>query len=44
MAKHKHGSMKIEVQENTFDGFVKAITWGTGISIAILIILALFAA
>ena len=27
MAEHKHGEMDIEVQEKTFDGFVKAVTW-----------------
>ncbi len=24
---HKHGTMDIEVQEKTFDGFVKFTTW-----------------
>jgi hypothetical protein len=42
MADHKHGEMDIEVQEKTFDGFIKASTWVSGISIGILIFLALF--
>lgn len=27
MAEHKHGDMNIEVQEKTFDGFVKIVAW-----------------
>lgn len=42
MAEHKHGEMNIEVQEKTFEGFVKAVTWGVVIIIVALILLALF--
>ncbi|AML51215.1 MULTISPECIES: aa3-type cytochrome c oxidase subunit IV [Falsihalocynthiibacter] len=42
MAEHKHGEADVEVQENTFAGFIKLVTWGGGISIGILIFLALF--
>lgn len=41
MAKHEHGTMDIRVQERTFAGFLKAAAWVAGISIAILIFLAL---
>ena len=36
MADHKHGEMDIEVQEKTFDGFMKAVTWS---SVAIIVLL-----
>ncbi|MBB05550.1 aa3-type cytochrome c oxidase subunit IV [Pseudooceanicola sp.] len=42
MADHKQGEMDTTVQEKTFEGFVKASTWVAGISIGILIFLALF--
>lgn len=42
MAKHVHGSMEISEQEKTFTGFLKWLTWGAGISIAVLIFLAIF--
>ncbi|MDR9394491.1 aa3-type cytochrome c oxidase subunit IV [Roseovarius sp. SYSU LYC5161] len=41
MAEHKHGEMDIEVQEKTFEGFVKAISWGAVLTIALLILIAL---
>jgi hypothetical protein len=41
MAEHKHGSMDIRVQEKTFVGFIRMVSWGAGISIGILIFLAL---
>lgn len=41
MAEHKQGSMDIRVQEKTFDGFVRMVTWGIVISVGILIFLAL---
>lgn len=41
MAEHKHGSMNTQVQEKTFAGFIRMVTWGAGISIGILIFLAL---
>ncbi|OUS22533.1 aa3-type cytochrome c oxidase subunit IV [Litorivita pollutaquae] len=42
MADHKHGEMNTEVQEKTFEGFLKATAWVTGASIFVLIIMALF--
>lgn len=41
MAEHKPGSMDITVQEKTFAGFIRMVTWGTVISICVLIFLAL---
>jgi len=38
---HKHGSMDISVQEKTFVGFIRMTMWGAGISIGILVFLAL---
>jgi hypothetical protein len=38
---HKHGTMDIAVQEKTFARFIRMVTWGVGISIAVLIFLAL---
>ncbi|MFN3823469.1 MAG: aa3-type cytochrome c oxidase subunit IV [Pseudorhodobacter sp.] len=38
---HKHGSMDVNVQEKTFAGFIRMTTWGAGISIGILIFMAL---
>lgn len=42
MAEHKQGSMDIEEQEKTFDGFIKFMTWGGAISIGVVIFLAIF--
>ncbi len=41
MSDHKHGSMDTSVQEKTFDGFLKYVTWGAVVSIGILIFAAL---
>ena len=41
MAEHKHGSMDIKVQEKTFAGFIRMVTWGIVLSIGILIFMAL---
>lgn len=41
MAEHKPGSMDITVQEKTFAGFIRMVTWGAAISIGVLIFLAL---
>ena len=41
MADHKHGSMDTKVQEKTFAGFIRMVTWGAAISIGILIFMAL---
>jgi|AntRauTorcE11898_2_1112593.scaffolds.fasta_scaffold74006_1 hypothetical protein len=44
MAEHKHGEMSTEVQEKTFEGFVKILTWSAVTIIGILILLALIGA
>jgi Ni,Fe-hydrogenase I cytochrome b subunit len=41
MAEHKHGEMDTKVQEKTFDGFIRLVTWGSIISIGTLIFMAL---
>ena len=41
MAEHKHGEMDITVQEKTFEGFIKVATWIAGLSIGVLIFMAL---
>ena len=41
MSDHKHGEMNIEVQEKTFDKFVRYVAWGCVVSIGILIFMAL---
>lgn len=41
MADHEQGSMNIQVQEKAFHGFIRFLKWGTGISIFVLIFLAL---
>ena len=41
MDDHKPGSMDIRVQEKTFAGFVRMSIWGAGISVAVLIFMAL---
>lgn len=41
MAKHEHGSMDTTTQEKTFAGFLRLAAWVAGISIGILIFLAL---
>ena len=38
---HKHGSTNISAQEKTFEGFIRISVWVAGISIAILIFMAL---
>ena len=38
---HKHGSMSVREQEKTFAGFIRFVTWGIGLSIGILIFMAL---
>ena len=44
MAEHKHGSMDIRGHEKTFAGFIKMSMWGAGISIGVLIFMALVGA
>ena len=41
MSKHKHGSMDIEVQEKTFEGFISVVTKTTIASILVLVFMAL---
>ncbi|MFN3606241.1 MAG: aa3-type cytochrome c oxidase subunit IV [Cypionkella sp.] len=41
MAEHKHGTMKTDVHEKTFNNFVRMSTWGAVIAILVLIFLAL---
>ena len=41
MSDYKHGTMDITEQEKTFEGFIKAASWVAGISIFILIFMAL---
>lgn len=41
MAEHKHGKMDIAEHEKTFNGFVRLVVWGAGISIGILVFVAL---
>ena len=38
---HKHGSMSVKEKEKTFAGFIRFVMWGIGLSIVILIFLAL---
>jgi hypothetical protein len=41
MADHKHGSMDTREHEKTFAGFIRMSIWVAGISIGVLIFLAL---
>lgn len=38
---HKSGTMDIRDKEKTFEGFIRMTIWGAGISIAVLLFLAL---
>lgn len=40
-SEHVPGSMDIRVQEKTFAGFMKMVTWGAMISLGVLVFLAL---
>lgn len=42
MAEHEHGTMNIEVQEKTFNGFIKASIRVVIVATAVLIFLAVF--
>lgn len=44
MAEHKHGEMDISVQEETFHGFVKFVTWTVILLLVLAVFLAIFAA
>ncbi|MTH76578.1 aa3-type cytochrome c oxidase subunit IV [Paracoccus aestuariivivens] len=41
ITEHKHGEMDISHQQKTFAGFIKASTWVAGLSICVLIFMAL---
>lgn len=41
MADHKHGEMDIKVQEKTFDGFMKIVTWSCILIAVFLLFLAM---
>ena len=41
MAKHKQGSMDIREHEKTFAGFIRMSIWVAGLSIGVLIFMAL---
>ncbi len=41
MADHTHGEMDTKVQEKTFDGFVKIVTWSCVLIAVFLVLLAL---
>lgn len=42
MAEHKHGEMDIEVQEKTFDGFMRFTTRSVIVILAIIVFMAIF--
>ena len=42
MAQHEHGTMNIETQEKTFEGFVKFTIRSVVVIVAILVFLAIF--
>ena len=42
MADHEHGSMNIDVQEKTFDGFMSFVTKTVIAIIVVLIVMAIF--
>jgi len=42
MADHKHGEMDIRDKEKTFAGFMRLSVWVVGITIGVLIFLAIF--
>lgn len=39
---HKHGTMDITVQERTFAGFVRFVTWTVVLILVFLVLLAMF--
>ncbi|GAW33576.1 cytochrome c oxidase subunit 4 [Roseovarius sp. A-2] len=40
MAEHKHGEMNTDVQEKTFEGFIKSVTWSAGVVVVLLLFIA----
>ncbi len=41
MADHEHGNMDTHVQEKTFEGFVKTVTWTVIVILLFLVFLAM---
>ncbi|WP_417727883.1 aa3-type cytochrome c oxidase subunit IV [Roseovarius sp.] len=41
MAEHKHGEMNIDVQEKTFEGFIRSVTY---VAVACIVVLLFIAA
>lgn len=41
ITEHKHGEMDISEHQKTFTGFIKAATWVSCLSIAVLVFMAL---
>ena len=42
MADHEHGSMNIEVQEKTYEGFMSFVTKSVIVILLILVVMAIF--
>ena len=42
MADHEHGSMNIEVQEKTYEGFMSFVTKSVVVILLILVVMAIF--
>ena len=43
MSDHKHGDMDIKSHEETFNGFIKFVTWSVVLILILLVFLAIFA-
>ena len=43
MADYKHGEMDIKTQTETFDGFMRFVTWAVVLIVLFLVFLAIFA-
>ncbi len=42
MAEHKHGEMDIKVQVDTFDGFMRFVTWSVIAILVLVVLMAIF--
>lgn len=42
MAEHKHGDMDIKTQTETFDGFVRFVTWTVILILVLVVLMAIF--
>lgn len=42
MAEHKHGEMDTEVQEKTFEGFMRFVTWTVVVLLVLVVWMAIF--